>query len=244
MAIAAGAQLIGGIFKGIQGRKQQKMANAIKPVNAVYKESPYAQNQLSAVQQMMGGRMAGAGAAEQNIMGNMANSMAGVSRNSTNSSQSLAMLAGLQGNTNQAFSDLQTKENMNAQSLLGQLGYANQGMTREKQMVYEDQLRNYNNDMQAKNALQGAAWQNKGGMVSDFQNAAIGAASATGGGGGGGGFSFADWFGGGAKNKTQLIGSGVPGGGYGGAEAQNTQGYIDPRRQNPQMLYKNPFVNN
>lgn len=242
---AAGAigSLIGSIFKGSQAKKQQRMADAIHPVNAVYKTSPYAENQLATVQQLMNGRMAGAGAEEQNIQGNFANSMAGVNRNSTNSSQSLAMLAGLQGNTNQAFSDLQNKESMNKQNMLGYLSSANQGMTMEGNKVYNDVLRNYNNDMQAKNALQNASWQNKGAMWSGIGNTLISAGQAASqifNKDGDSGGSSGD--GGGLSNQTQLMqGSGIPnyGMGYG---TPNGGSYIDPNMYNPQRNYVNPFI--
>lgn len=236
MLDAAGAvsSLIGGIFKGIQGHKQQKMANAIHPVNAVYHVSPYAQNQLSTVQQMMNGRMAGAGAEEQNIQGNFANSMGGVQRNSTSGAQSLAMLAGLNGNANQAYSQLGQQEAMNKQNMLGYLSSANQGMTDENQKVYNDQLRNYNNDLQAKNALQNAAWNNKGGMIDSFQNALVQAGNM----GQNGAFSG----GGGGGNPTAMISGGsMPQiGNYAGQ--LNGGSYINPFMMNPQQNYTNPFI--
>ena len=232
---AAGAlsSIVGSIFKGSQARKQQRMADAIHPVNAVYKVSPFAKNQLSTVQQMMNGRMAGAGSEEQNIQSNFANSMGSVDRNSTSGAQSLAMLGGLQGNANQAFSQLQQKEAMNSQNFLSQLAAANQGMTNENVNVYNDQLRNYNNDLNAKNALQSAAWQNKGAMWDGISNALIGGANVA----QQGGFDFLN-----GGNSTKLMqGSGIPNmpmaaGGISGG------GYIDPRRQNPQMNYVNPFI--
>lgn len=230
------SNLIGGIFKGIQGHRQQKMANAIHPVNAVYHTSPYAQNQLSTVQQMMNGRMAGASNEEQNIAGNFANSMAGVDRNSTNGSQSLAMLAGLQGNANNAYSQLGQQEAMNKQNMLGYLSSANQGMTDENGKVYNDQLRNYNNDLQAKNALQNAAWNNKGGMIDSFSNALVSAGNmaqngAFGGGGGGG-------------NPTAMIqGNSIPQvGNYVQSGQLNGGSYINPFMMNPQQNYTNPFI--
>jgi hypothetical protein len=230
MLDAAGAvsSLIGGIFKGIQGHKQQKMANAIHPVNAVYHVSPYAQNQLSTVQQMMNGRMAGASNEEQNIYGNMANSIGAADRNSTSGAQSLAMLAGLQGNTNQAFSQLGQQEAMNKQNMLGQLYYANQGMTQENQNVYFDQLRNYNNDLNSKNALQNAAWNNKGGMIDSFQNALVQAGNM----GQNGAFSG----GGGGSSQSSFIrgnlSTGVP----------QVGNYANPFMMNSQQNYINPFI--
>lgn len=233
---SAGSSLIGSIFKGIQARKQQKMANAINPVNAVYEKSPYAENQLATVQQMMNGRMAGAASEQNNIFNNMANSMGSVGRNSTSGAQSLAMLGGLQGNTNQALSQLQQKENMNSQSLLGYLSSANQGMTQENQNVYQDQLRNYNNDLNAKNALQNASWQNKGGMVDGFQNALMGVGNMASQG-------VFNGLGGQPKPTALIQGSSVPQvGNYVQSGQLNGGMYIDPLRQNPQMNYSNPFI--
>jgi hypothetical protein len=238
-AAGAASSLIGGIFKGIQGHKQQKMADAIHPVNAVYNVSPYAQNQLAMVQQMMNGRMAGASSEEQNIAGNFANSMAGVDRNSTNGSQSLALLAGLNGNANIAYSQLGTQEAMNKQGLLGYLNAANQGMTQENQNVYYDQLRNYNNDLNAKNALQNAAWNNKGGMIDSFSNALVGA----------GNMAQNGAFGSGGGNNTALRGNTiVPGNSipqvpiYVQSGQLNGGSYINPFMVNPQQNYTNPFI--
>ena len=222
----AGASLIGGIFKGSQARKQQRMANRIHPIDTTYQSSPYAANQLASVNQAYNGRMAGASNAEQNIQGNFADSMAGVGRNSTNSSQSLAMLAGLQGNSNQAFSNLASSEAQNKQQLLGQLGMANQGMTAEGDKVYNDQLRKYNNDVNAKNALQGASWRNKGAAVSDIGDSLIGGAAAGMFGGGGIGGLF-----GGGGNVPSMAQADP--GNYGAPPIQNS-GYIDPNYNQPQ----------
>jgi hypothetical protein len=233
---AAGAvsSLIGGIFKGIQGHKQQKMADAIHPVNAVYNVSPYAQNQLATVKNMMNGRMAGASNEEQNIQGNFANSMGGVDRNSTSGAQSLAMLAGLQGNANQAFNQLGQQEAMNKQNMLGYLSSANQGMTDENGKVYQDQLRNYNNDLNAKNALQNAAWNNKGGAVGSYSNALIGAGNMAQNG------AFNGMFGGG--NVPPMV-QGIPQvGNYVQPGQLNGGSYINPFMSNPQQNYVNPFI--
>ena len=182
---AIGSSLLGGVGNMLMGGKQSRMANSIHPVNAVYNSSPYAANQLSSVRNAMNGRMAGAANAENNIDANQANSFQGAERNATSGSQALSVLAGLQGNTNQAFQGLQDREGQNQNNLLGQLGQANQGMTDENGKVYNDQLRNYNNDLQAKNALTNAAVQNRNAIWSSLGNAAIYGASKLGNGGNG-----------------------------------------------------------
>ena len=178
IAVAAGVGVVGAVYKGIQGGKQQRMANAIHPNDPVYQQSPYAANQLAAVSNAYNGRMGGASYAENNIDSNQANSAAGVERNSSNGFQNLAVLSGLQGNTNTANLDLAAKEANNKQALLGELGQANQGMTSEADKIYNDQLRNYNNSLNAKNALQSAAWKNQSNMVSDIGTSLIGGAGA------------------------------------------------------------------
>lgn len=233
--------IIGSIFRGSQGRKQQRMADAIHPVDATYTESPFAKNQLATVQQMMNGRMAGASNEEQAIQNNFANSMAGVNRNATNGSQSLAMLAGLQGNTNQALSDLQTKENMNKQSLLGQLAYANQMNTAEGDKVYNDQLRKFNNDMNAKNALQSAAWQNKGGFWNGLSNGLVGAGNFL---EQGGGKAIGNLFPDNSVHGGTIQGFAQPIQQAGAYQAPVLSGgsYINPFMLNPQQNYSNPFI--
>ena len=229
---------IGAIFKGIQARKQQRMADAIHPVNAVYNSSPYAKNQLDTVRQMMNGRMAGAAQEQNNIYGNFANSMAGVERNSTSGAQSLAMLAGLQGNADNAFSQLQQKEAMNGQNMLGYLSSANQDMTQEAQKVYNDKIRNYYDDLNAKNALQSAAWQNKGAMWDGIQNSVIGAGSMAQSG------AFNGLFGGGG-NVPQMAQTDLQVPNYVQSGQLNGGSYINPfvSQANPQQInYTNPFL--
>lgn len=178
--------MLGGIFKGIQGGKQQRMANKIHPQDVTYTESQYAKNQLGAVNQAYNSRSAGAANAEENIGFNQANSFAGVERNATSGSQALAVLAGLQGQSNQAYTDLASKEAQSHQALLGELGMANSAMTNENDKIYNDKLRKYNNDLNAKNALQNAAWKNKGAMVDDLITSHFGGGGDASGGGNGG----------------------------------------------------------
>ena len=178
VAVATGgASILGGFLKSHQAHLQQKMADSIHPQNTTYNVSPYAQNQLQTVRNAYNGRMAGAANAENNIAANQANSFQGAERNASSGSQALSILAGLQGNTNQANQGLQDAEGRNQNALLGQLGAANQGMTNENDKVYNDQLRNYNNDLQAKNQLQAASMQNRNSAIDGISNGLIYASS-------------------------------------------------------------------
>lgn len=162
-----GAGLIGGILGGIAdvgkiigGFSQNHEANQINPVYRPYEISPYAKAQLGLAQQLFNGRMFGASALEQNIANSQANYMANVGRNATDSSQALALGALSQGQTNNAYNDLQIKEAQNKYDLLGNLNTAEQGMTAELDKQYQDMLTKYMIDTQQKAALKNSAFNN------------------------------------------------------------------------------------
>lgn len=162
-----GAGLVGGILGGIadvgkiiEGFSQNHEANQINPVYHPYEISPYAKAQLGLAQQLFNGRMFGASALEQNIANSQANYMANVGRNATDSSQALALGALSQGQTNNAYNDLQIKEAQNKYDLLGNLNTAEQGMTAELDKQYQDMLQKYMIDTQQKAALKNSAFNN------------------------------------------------------------------------------------
>ncbi len=165
--IPAITQSISAIAKIGLGIKQNRMANKIKPVRTDYQVSPYAKNQLGLANQLFNGRMAGASNMEQNILASQGNMMASVGRNATDGSQALSMAAAAQGQTDQSMAGLGMAEAQNKIAMLGNLNQANQGMTMELDKVYQDKLSRYQEDVQAKNALRNAAWQNFGGAMSD-----------------------------------------------------------------------------
>jgi hypothetical protein len=157
--IAAGANAL---FSGITGLFQNRKANKIKPVDPVYKISPYAQDQYGLARLYLNGRMAGATQQEQNILASQGNMLANVQRNAGDSGQALAMAAAGQSQTNQALADLGATEAQNKAAMLGNYNQAAGTMINEGDKVYQDQLRKYNNAVEAKNALRNAAWQNIG----------------------------------------------------------------------------------
>lgn len=162
--------LFGSINQASIAHKNRKMSNSIHPEQAYYNANPLAQTNLNEALNFRNGRMAGAGALQNNILNNQANATAGVTRNATDGSQSLAILAGLQGNSNNAFSELQTKEAMNKQYQDQVVMQARQGVINESDKVYQDQVRRYNSDQANKNALLGLAQQNGQGAIADFAN--------------------------------------------------------------------------
>lgn len=183
-------QRIGGLGRILFGKYQNKLANKINPVRTDYAISPYAKNQLGLAQQLYNGRMFGAPQLEQNIFAAQGNTMASVNRNATDASQALAMAAATQGQTNQALANLGLQEAQNKYQMLGNLNNAYGNMTNEMDKVYRDKMMKYQEDIQAKNALRNAAWQNMGAGFNQFQNAGMT-----------GGFSMPTGFEGFFKNK-------------------------------------------
>jgi len=161
----------------ITSGKQKRMAKGINPVNTTYEESPYIKQLYGEGRNLYQGRMAGANQMQQNILSNQANNIANVERNATSGAQALAIASGLQGNSNQAFSDLALKEAQDKQSRFGILSNVSQLMTQEGDKVYQDKLRKYYDDLNYKRALEGASMQNKQNFFGGLDDAVNTAAS-------------------------------------------------------------------
>lgn len=156
-AIAGG---IGAIGKGILGIFQNKKANKIHPVWEQYQNSPYELQKLALAQSLFNGRMAGAGAQQQNIFNNQAATLSNINRNSGSAARALALSAASQGMTNDAISNLGQQEAQNKYNLLGNLDNAYTSMTQEGDKVYNSKLQKYQMDKQEQAALRNAAFQN------------------------------------------------------------------------------------
>jgi hypothetical protein len=162
--------ILGAISQFFTGVKQKKMANAINPVNAEYKESDYAKDSLGLMQQLYGGRMAGASAATDNIFQSQANAANAFTKNATDTGQILAGVGGIQGQTNAAFVDLATKEAQDKAMKAQMVDQANRLLIGEGDKVFQDKLRNFDRDYNTKQSLIGASLQNKQGAVNTFEN--------------------------------------------------------------------------
>jgi hypothetical protein len=159
---------LGSLGKIFTGAKQNKLANKINPFFQQYQKNPLAQENLAANKNLFYGRMPGAQKAESNIMQAQSNQLANAQRGATDASQLLAMGAGLQGGTNESFSNLAAAEGQSKAGLLTNLGQAYRGAISEGDKAYESMVQKYQMDSQAKAALRQSGMQNIFGGIGDI----------------------------------------------------------------------------
>lgn len=134
---------VGQIFSSIAGIKADKKLDKLLEKDPRYTSSPYAQNNLGMAQTLLNSRMAGAANREKNILSSGANVRAGISRNATDASQALALMAGTQGQSDQSFNDLQMQEGQDAMMKQQNLFGANRDMTGEHKDLFDDEVRRW-----------------------------------------------------------------------------------------------------
>lgn len=173
--------ILGGVLGGIAdvgkfftGLHQNHLANQIHPVFNQYQTSPYAKQQLGVANQLFNGRMAGAGALEQNIANSQANYVSGAQRNATDSAQLLSLAGQAQGQSNNAYQDLQTKELQNKYNMLDNLNHAYNTMIGEGDKTYNSMLQKYQMDTEQQQQLRNAGSQNTFGALGDLSGGLIG----------------------------------------------------------------------
>jgi hypothetical protein len=164
-AVASGLGALGKVFAGM---KQNKLANQINPFFQQYQKNPLAQENLAVNKNMFYGRMPGAQKAESNIMQSQSNLFSNAQRGATDSSQLLAVGSGLQGGTNEAFSNLAAAEGQSKAGLLTNLGQAYRGAISEGDKAYESMAQKFQMDNQAKAALRQSGMQNIFGGIGDI----------------------------------------------------------------------------
>lgn len=164
-ALVSGLGALGKVFAGA---KQNKLANQINPIFQQYQKNPLAQENLAVNKNMFYGRMPGAQRAESNIMQAQSNQLANAQRGATDASQLLAMGAGLQGGTNDAFSNLAAAEGQSKAGLLPSLNQAYRGVISEGDKSYDSMMQKFQMDSQAKAALRQSGMQNIFGGIGDI----------------------------------------------------------------------------
>lgn len=153
-------QGLSSLFGAIQGKKMLKEAKAINPNYKAYETSQAAKDMLGMNQTRLNAVSPMRAAAQRNIATSQANAMAGVNRNVTDSSQALALAAGLQGNADQALFNIGMQDQAFQQQNLANLMNAQNVMIGEDRTKYQDMLTKYQLDLNQKNALRSAGQQN------------------------------------------------------------------------------------
>lgn len=166
----AGAVLGGlaDVGKFITGLGQKKAANKINPVWQQYQTSPFASQQLATAQNAYNDPSMGTrGQVERGFQSAGANFNNQVDRSATSGSQTLALAAAGQGQTDNSISNENLDFMKNKTNLLGNLNNAYATNINEGDKVYQSQLQKYMMDTQQKQALLGAGAENKFGAVGD-----------------------------------------------------------------------------
>lgn len=133
-----------------------------------YKQSPYAAQNLALAQNLYNSRSAGMVNAEQGILTNQANAVAGTERNATDASQALAVNAAIAGQGNSQFANLAAQESMDRMQKAGMLNNAYGTMINEGDKEFQDQLRM----LQQKIGIRGVAAENQQNAMNGLGNTA------------------------------------------------------------------------
>lgn len=197
VAAAVGAALgtVGTIGANLSGDKTRRELSRLGKNDPKYTESPIAKQRLGLAQTLLNARMPGAVAQERNIYGAQANQLANVNQNATDSSQALALSAGALGQTNEAFNQLGAAEAQDYYNRLANLTGAQEGMIREGDKLYQDQVRRWQDQVNISlarhgiRAQQGQNMSNLGSMIGSMggMGGGMGGGAAGGASGGGGG---------------------------------------------------------
>lgn len=163
-ALVSGVGALGKVFAGA---KQNRLANKINPVFQQYQQNPLAQENLAVNKNMFYGADPASLKAQSNVMQAQSNQLASAQRGATDASQLLAVGAGLQGGTNEAFSKLAAQEAEGKAGLLTSLGQAYRGAISEGDKAYDSMMQKFQMDNQAKAALRQSGMQNIFGGIGD-----------------------------------------------------------------------------
>lgn len=186
---------IGAIGKLFGAGKANRKLQQLQEQDPVYKANPISAQRLGLAKTLFNARMPGAATIERGIYGNQANAISNINRNATDSSQALALASGVQGQSNNAFSNLGIEEQQNQMNNLNNLNSAYAGEINEGDKVFNDETRRFNDKVQ----IQGAKNENNQNVWGSISNAGFSLADL----GINGGFS-------GMFKKKSPYGSGIP----------------------------------
>ena len=190
--LATGAVgMIGSLISGFSTKNKLNKDMKNDPTYQQY-DSPELASRLGLAKSLLNARMPGAARAEQLIQGNQANAAGSIDRNASSGAQALSMLSASEGQTNDAFGNLQTQEAQDYYNRLGNLTGAQTAtataQTAEHDKSYNDTIRKWQdkiNVIMAKNAINNNMAQsvtNFGGTLAGKNKPAATAAASTAGG--------------------------------------------------------------
>ena len=134
---------VGTIFGAVAGMKADKKLSKLQEQDPVYTHSPYVTERYNMAKNLLNSRMAGAATMERGISGAAGNAYGNIQRNTTDSSQALALMAGIQGQAGDQSTRLGQLEGEDYYKKLGNLTGAQEGMTQESQNVFDDSVRRW-----------------------------------------------------------------------------------------------------
>lgn len=170
-AVGAALGTVGTIAANISADKTRSELLKKTYDDPKYQTSEYTKSRFALAQQLLNARMPGVASAERNIGQTQANVQGNINRNATDSSQVLALAAANQGQTNQAYGQLDQQEAADYYNRLGNYNQQSTAMSEENQRMYEDSVRRWQdqvNIMLARHGLrqqQGQNLSNLGGMI-------------------------------------------------------------------------------
>ena len=172
--IGMALQVAGTIGGNLSAGKTRRDLTKIGKQDPDYQESPYAKQNLGLAQSLYNARMGGAAALERNIYGTQANTLANINRNATDSSQALALAAGAQGQTNDAFGKLGVMEAQDKQQRYQNLTAAQAGMTEEHTKNFDDSVRRWQDQLgilMKRHEIRQQQWSNVSNLGSSISGA-------------------------------------------------------------------------
>lgn len=158
--VGAAAGIAQGIFGIVQGAKMLKEAKKINPVYKAYETSPYAKAGLGLAQISMGAKNPALAAAERQMMAGQANALAAGQRAGLGPAEQAAMALASQGQVESGAERLAQQNLAFYQQNKADLFRAQEAMTGEERMKYQDMLTKFQMDQAQKNMLRSAGQQN------------------------------------------------------------------------------------
>ena len=137
-----------------------KEAKKINPVYKAYETSPYAKAGLGLAQISMGAKNPALAAAERQMMASQANALAAGQRAGLGPAEQAAMALASQGQMESGIERLGQQNLAFYQQNKADLFRAQESMTGEERMKYQDMLTKFQMDQQQKNMLRSAGQQN------------------------------------------------------------------------------------